>query len=550
MRLEKLAIDRNEFIARLKAAGVGCSVHWRPLHLHPYYRDRFGWTSEQFPVASPLWERLVSLPLFPGMQASGTGSRGSSRPRLVRAEPRVNAKRRTSGRRATVPQPSCRRERARTILRLPGRGARATGVAGRYRRWPWPAAGASSRGWIGQALVGAGRLAGDCNRVCVLLPAGRRFYARRFPQLVLAGASLLLAWAVAEVALGPVLAQLAEPLHGRRPGLEFVYRPAAGIMRDVGSEAHVKFNSWGVRGDEPPARGAAYRILCLGGSSTACTYLDDSKTWPERLEQELNRNRTESRVLGRQRRAAGLSQRWASSIPGRIAAGRPDRLRRRAGRHQRLHGLPGRSSARAPLVDAISRSGKWPALLGQARCRCRHGGRGHGRFGLRAATGDSRRPPQSIRSRPSWPPAWMHSRTNLERIVDICRRKNVRLIFTTQPVLWRGDLDDENQALLWFGQLRDGRFLSVEQLRQGMDRYNDALRAVCDERQVELIDLAPLDGDASVFYDDCHFTETGARRVAALVAQWFAAHPLPPEQGQPFMTAILDCTASAPFIYK
>jgi dTDP-4-amino-4,6-dideoxygalactose transaminase len=68
LRLAKLAIDRSEFITKLKAAGVGCSVHWRPLHLHPYYRDRFGWTSEQFPVASPLWERLVSLPLFPGMQ--------------------------------------------------------------------------------------------------------------------------------------------------------------------------------------------------------------------------------------------------------------------------------------------------------------------------------------------------------------------------------------------------------------------------------------------------------------------------------------------------
>lgn len=66
--LAKLAIDRNEFITKLRAAGVGCSVHWRPLHLHPYYRDRFGWTGEQFPVASTLWERLVSLPLFPGMQ--------------------------------------------------------------------------------------------------------------------------------------------------------------------------------------------------------------------------------------------------------------------------------------------------------------------------------------------------------------------------------------------------------------------------------------------------------------------------------------------------
>jgi len=68
LRLEKLSIDRNQFIVELKAAGVGCSVHWRPLHLHPYYRDRMGWTDDLFPTATTLWQRCVSLPLFPGMR--------------------------------------------------------------------------------------------------------------------------------------------------------------------------------------------------------------------------------------------------------------------------------------------------------------------------------------------------------------------------------------------------------------------------------------------------------------------------------------------------
>ena len=68
LRLEKLTIDRNAFIDELKAAGVGCSVHWRPLHLHPYYEQTFGWQAEDFPVATKLWERLISLPIFPGMQ--------------------------------------------------------------------------------------------------------------------------------------------------------------------------------------------------------------------------------------------------------------------------------------------------------------------------------------------------------------------------------------------------------------------------------------------------------------------------------------------------
>jgi len=68
LRLERLAIDRNAFIDELKRAGVGCSVHWRPLHLHPYYEETFGWRAEDFPAATSIWERLVSLPIFPKMR--------------------------------------------------------------------------------------------------------------------------------------------------------------------------------------------------------------------------------------------------------------------------------------------------------------------------------------------------------------------------------------------------------------------------------------------------------------------------------------------------
>ncbi|HTM56329.1 MAG TPA: DegT/DnrJ/EryC1/StrS family aminotransferase [Pirellulales bacterium] len=67
LQLEKLAIDRNTFFSELRAAGVGCSVHWRPLHLHPYYRDGMGWPADLLPTATRVWERLVSLPLFPDM---------------------------------------------------------------------------------------------------------------------------------------------------------------------------------------------------------------------------------------------------------------------------------------------------------------------------------------------------------------------------------------------------------------------------------------------------------------------------------------------------
>jgi dTDP-4-amino-4,6-dideoxygalactose transaminase len=68
LRLDLLSIHRDSFIKKLKQVGIGCSVHWRPLHLHPYYREKFGWQPQDFPVATALWKRMVSLPIFPGMR--------------------------------------------------------------------------------------------------------------------------------------------------------------------------------------------------------------------------------------------------------------------------------------------------------------------------------------------------------------------------------------------------------------------------------------------------------------------------------------------------
>ena len=58
---------RNQFIEELKARNIGTSVHFIPVHLHPYYRDRYGYKAEDFPVAYREYQRMVSLPLYPRM---------------------------------------------------------------------------------------------------------------------------------------------------------------------------------------------------------------------------------------------------------------------------------------------------------------------------------------------------------------------------------------------------------------------------------------------------------------------------------------------------
>ena len=67
LRLGALGIGRAEFIGELKKRGIGASVHWMPLHMHPYYRQTYGYNREEFPVAAGAYEELVSLPIFPGM---------------------------------------------------------------------------------------------------------------------------------------------------------------------------------------------------------------------------------------------------------------------------------------------------------------------------------------------------------------------------------------------------------------------------------------------------------------------------------------------------
>lgn len=60
-------ISRDEFIARMAEMGIGCSVHFIPLHLHPYWRDAYSLNPEDFPQALDAYQGAVSLPLYTRM---------------------------------------------------------------------------------------------------------------------------------------------------------------------------------------------------------------------------------------------------------------------------------------------------------------------------------------------------------------------------------------------------------------------------------------------------------------------------------------------------
>jgi dTDP-4-amino-4,6-dideoxygalactose transaminase len=64
-RADNAPIDRDTLIERLFAAGIGCSVHYIPLHRHPYWRERYGLSEAMFPASDDAYRRMLSLPIYP-----------------------------------------------------------------------------------------------------------------------------------------------------------------------------------------------------------------------------------------------------------------------------------------------------------------------------------------------------------------------------------------------------------------------------------------------------------------------------------------------------
>jgi dTDP-4-amino-4,6-dideoxygalactose transaminase len=66
---ERLRIDRSQFIEELKARGIGTSVHFIPLHIHPYYRDAYHYQPTDYPISFYEYQKMISLPIYSKMSS-------------------------------------------------------------------------------------------------------------------------------------------------------------------------------------------------------------------------------------------------------------------------------------------------------------------------------------------------------------------------------------------------------------------------------------------------------------------------------------------------
>jgi hypothetical protein len=111
-----------------------------------------------------------------------------------------------------------------------------------------------------------------------------------------------------------------------------------------------------------------------------------------------------------------------------------------------------------------------------------------------------------------------------------CRKLDLRCLFLTEPTMWRDNLNQREQELVWMGAI--GRtesprgYASIGDLAQAMSQYNQTLLDTCSGQGLECYDLAAhVPKDTSAMFDDCHFNEGGARLVASLLSSYLASHP-------------------------
>ncbi len=84
LRLEDISVSRDQIIAAIDAEGIGVGIHYVPVHQHPYYRRRFGFENADFPNATFIGERTLSLPLSPAMSEQDVIDVASALTRIFR----------------------------------------------------------------------------------------------------------------------------------------------------------------------------------------------------------------------------------------------------------------------------------------------------------------------------------------------------------------------------------------------------------------------------------------------------------------------------------
>ncbi len=343
------------------------------------------------------------------------------------------------------------------------------------------------------------------------------------------------------------------PYH--RNALE-VFHPSEAITPGVSGVSYFSTNSFGTRGPEPD--GERVRILTVGGSTTACTVLDDAETWPALLMRYLDEDANDPKAYWVGNAAidghnsqhhlmhalyllpeipdldyvllySGLNDMGAwlyaesfdpkylddpSHWEGRL--GEAFRVSRYTPDHwpwyKRLETWKRASALKSRVKSLlIARQREEGRIEQDAELRWMEDQRAK-----RAAIEKKQVPNAKLETLPLALDAYG---ANLERFIAAARRANTEPVFVAQLIQSRFSKDADLDKL-WMGAMDGGTsYLSPDDMLSLLAKFNDRMREVASREKVAFIDLPALLGEREdLYYDGIHFNENGARVIARTIA--------------------------------
>ncbi len=364
-------------------------------------------------------------------------------------------------------------------------------------------------------------------------------------RLTLAALSTLFAVGAVEVVIAVLTlgSDRPSPWYVWPPGFRRVFLPEG--LVGVSPQGEFSTNSRGIRGPEFTDTDRV-RILCVGGSTTECIYLDDAKAWPHLLMERLNERVGPGVWVGNVGRS-GLTAldhlTYVEHLPEArivdtwiVLCGGNDFGHRLRGIYDEKASHPWNEAfkyRRPGLAGGLRRPYHRNLFIVQAIEDLRQ------RLELIALERDGvvyqdvralwihrqrhkRRSDETAATLPHLEP-WLDDYERvLKRIVATARSYGVTVVFATQPTLWSESMTPEATALCLGSRTPEG-YLPFGALARGLARFNERMRLVCDREGVPCVDLASLlPKTIETFYDDFHFNEPGAERVAKHLADAIA----------------------------
>ncbi len=327
-------------------------------------------------------------------------------------------------------------------------------------------------------------------------------------------------------------------------GMRVTVDPDQRFIKGITGPSYFRTNSWGIRGDELSSTDE-YRILIIGGSAVECHYIDQEKTFSALLQKHLSKQRpTWVGNLGK----SGFAMRdhffqvkfALDNIPDLdlilVMAGVNDlqyflgstktvNQRTIETAHPNLmieqkRGLADFFYLGRLLKDLFSRSD-----YGQLRVDLD----GRQLEGLRAKRFNA----PKIEQMPDLQTgleSFSNGTLMIQELVNTSAKTKV--IFLTQPFLWRERMPQELEQLLWYGGKGfffsdpNPEFYSTSVLHRSASAYNAATLTLRKAGKIAAIDLsAEISENEENFFDDVHLTEKGSERIAEILARELRPHP-------------------------